>query len=164
MADAIVLEIPSISGECQLDGYANKITVLSYNHGLTQPMTMDPTNQARTVGRLNCQDISLTKIMDAATADIINAMCTAKNLATCKIYILKSVGDTALGQKLVMTYEMEETMISSYSVGGGGGGEPTETITLNFTKLTWTYQPQLTTGAASGNKTTNWSLKLGKKV
>jgi type VI secretion system secreted protein Hcp len=163
MADAIILEIPDIKGECQLDSYTDKITVLSMNHGMTQPMTMDPTNQARTVGRMNCQDLSVTKILDSSSVPLIDAMNTAKNLATCKIYILKSTGDTAAGQKLVLTYEMEETMISSYSVGIGGGGEGTETITLNFTKITWTYVPQKSTGEASGNVTSNWSLKLGKK-
>jgi len=163
MADAIVLDIPNVSGECQLQGYANKITILSFNHGMTQPMTMDPTNQARTVGRCNVQDVSVTKMLDKSSVDIINAMCVSKNLGKTTLHILKAVGDTAEGQKEAMKYEMEDTMISSYSIGAGGGGEPTETFTLNFTKITWTYQPQEESGALSGNATTNWSLKLGKK-
>jgi type VI secretion system secreted protein Hcp len=77
--------------------------------------------------------------------------------------LLKAVGDASAGQKLAMTIEMEEMMISSYSLGGGGGGESVETLTLNATKFTWTYQPQQSTGAVSGNDTTNWNVKTGKK-
>ena len=163
MAAALILEISGVDGECQLDGYENKITLLSFNHGMSQPMTMDPTNQARTVGRMNCQDLSVTKALDASSVSLINGMCTSKNFGTTKLYLLKSVGDTSLGQKLALTIQLDEMMISSYSLGGGGGGEPVETLTLNATKFTWTYQPQQSTGAVSGNDTTNWNVKTGKK-
>jgi type VI secretion system secreted protein Hcp len=162
MADAIVLEITGIDGECKLEGYDKKITLTSFSHGLQQPMTMDPSNQERTTGRVNCQDLSFTKQMDAATIHLLNAINTAKNLQTTKLYILKATGEEAEGQKLVLTIEMENTMISSYSLSGGGG-VPMESISFNFTKISWNYTPQTETGALGGNIPTNWNLAKGKK-
>jgi len=164
MADAIILEItgPDIKGECQLDGFKDMITLESFSHGLNQPMTMDPANQARTVGRVNCQDLSISKFADNATVELINSINTSKNHTSVKLHLLKAIGDAAAGQKEVMTITMDNTMFSSYSLSGGGGG-PMEALTLNFTKITWAYKAQSTTGATPGNVTTNWNLALGKK-
>lgn len=162
MADAIILEVPNVDGECQLDGYTKKIVLTSFSHGLSQPMTTDPTNQERTVGRVNCQDLTVSKYMDAASVHLINGICTAKNFGACKLYILKATGGDGAGQTLALTIEMNQTMISSYSVSGGGG-PPMETMTLNFTKIIWTYTPQKEDGSLDGNIPTNWNLALGKK-
>jgi type VI secretion system secreted protein Hcp len=162
MADAIILEVPDVTGECQLDGYTQKIVLTSFNHGMSQPMTTDPTNQERTVGRVNCQDLTASKYMDSASVPLINAICTAKNLGTCKVYILKATGADGAGQTLALTIEMSQTMISSYSLSGGGG-PPMETFTFNFNKIVWNYTPQKEDGSLDGNIPTNWNLALGKK-
>jgi hypothetical protein len=42
-----------IKGECRREGYVNKIDVLSYSHGIAQPITGDPDKPKRTAGKPN---------------------------------------------------------------------------------------------------------------
>ncbi len=52
-------------------------------------------------------------------------------------------GGATVGQNVIcyMTYIMAKTLVSSISVGGSGD-IPIETVTFNYTKLTWTYITQ----------------------
>lgn len=163
MSDVIIMEITGIDGESTISDYPNKINIGSFNHSLHQPMAINPDNQARTTGRIDTQDFTVSREMDKASVALIDALVTGKNLGVVKVHLLKTAGVTGDGQNLYMTYEMDETIISSYSVGGGAG-TPVETLTLNFTKISWTYVPQETTGGLKGNVPSNFSIKLGKKV
>jgi len=39
-----------------------------------------------------------------------------------------------------MRYTMSDVLISSISVGGGGGDKPVETVTLNYNQITWRFE------------------------
>ena len=39
---------------------------------------------------------------------------------------------------------MKNVVISSVSVGGGGGSKPVETLTLNYNQISWRFTPQQT--------------------
>ena len=39
-----------------------------------------------------------------------------------------------------MTYTLENAMVSSVSLNAGGNDLPVESVTFNFTKITWSYQ------------------------
>ena len=49
-------------------------------------------------------------------------------------------GDNQSG--LYLTIEMENIVVSNISFGGGGGDLPTETVSLAYGKVTYTYTPQ----------------------
>lgn len=163
MTDVVVMMIPGIEGESTISDYPKHINIASFNHGISQPMAINPDHQGRTTGRITAQEFTVSREMDKASVPIIDALVTAKNLATVKLYLLKSSGLTGDGQTLYMTYELEEAMVSNYQVGGGMG-TPMETFSLNYTKINWNYVPQETTGALKGTVPSNFSIKLGKKV
>ena len=41
-----------------------------------------------------------------------------------------------------MRYTMKNVVISSVSVGGGGGSKPVETLTLNYNQISWKFTTQ----------------------
>jgi type VI secretion system secreted protein Hcp len=43
-------------------------------------------------------------------------------------------------------------------VGGGGGGKPQETVTFNYTKISWAYAAQKSDVTDSGNLSATWNL------
>jgi type VI secretion system secreted protein Hcp len=56
-----------------------------------------------------------------------------------------------------MRYTLKNVIISSISIGGGGGDRPVETLTLNYTKINWTYAPQQGEGAEG-----RWNLSTNR--
>jgi len=158
--DAIILDCgDTIKGESILDGYKDKIELLSYSHGVAQQITGDQSNQKRTSGKPNHQDFTVTKYLDLASCNLIDYCNQAKVLPSVKILVLQNEqGKT----NPIMSYELKNALISSVSTGGGGGGKPQETVTFNYTKITWTYKAQKPEGDATGNDSAKWSLESNK--
>src|ERR1700744_1954676 len=126
--DVLILDCGSINGESTLTDYTQKIEILSYSHGVAQQITGDQSNQKRTSGKPNHQDFTITKYVDLATANLIDYCNQAKPLATIKVV----VGQNENGKvNAILMYTLTNALISSVSVGGGGGGKPQETVTFN---------------------------------
>ena len=65
--DNIILDLDGVEGESNKSGYEKKIEILSYNHGVSMQVTGDVSNQERTSGAPNVQDLSLTKYADSSS-------------------------------------------------------------------------------------------------
>lgn len=158
--DVIILDCgDAIEGECQLTDYAKKIELLSFSHGVAQQVTGDQSNSKRTSGKPNHQDFTVTKYVDLASCSLIDSCNQATVLPTVKI----TVGQNEAGKvTAIITYTMTNALVSSVSVGGGGGGKPQETVTFNYTKMQWDYKQQLSNVSDAGNKSAKWSLATNK--
>jgi type VI secretion system secreted protein Hcp len=158
--DTLILDCgDAIKGESTLDGYKDKIEILSFSHGVAQQITGDPSNQKRTSGRPNHQDFTCTKYVDLASAKLIDYCNQAKVIPLVKII----AGQNEQGNvNPYLTYELTNALVSSVSIGGGGGGKPQETVTFNYTKISWTYKPQKPVGDVSGQDNAKWSLETNK--
>jgi len=158
--DVLIMDCgDTIKGECTIDGYKDKIELLSYSHGIAQQITGDQSNQKRTSGKPSHQDFTVTKFIDLATCSLIDYCDQAKPIKTVKI----TVGQNENGAvNPIMTYELSEVLVSSESVGGGGGGKPQETVTLNYVAITWTYKPQQASADVKGQNSAQWSLATNK--
>lgn len=158
--DAIVLDCgDKIKGECTLDGYKEKIEALSFSHGVAQQITGDQSNTKRTSGKPNHQDFTVTKYLDLSSCNLINYCNAATPIPLVKVYVLQNEDGKT---NAIMTYELTNALISSVSTGGGGGGKPQETVTFNYTKISWTYKPQKSEGDVSGQDSAKWSLATNK--
>lgn len=157
--DTLILDIPKINGESLLEGYKDKIEVLSFSHGIAMQITGDVSNTERTSGKPNHQDFAFTKYMDAATPHLNDACNKATGLGTVKFYILRNDGTDML---ILMEYEMSNAIISSVSISGGGGDKPVETLTINYTALKQTYHSQKEEVGKKGKIETSWDLATNK--
>ena len=147
-----------INGETNLSGFTNCIEVSSFNHGVSLPIQSSTSNTGRTLGRPQFQELMLSKELDATTPHLNYHCAKGSNLGKTELYLVRQDGSSDGDSKnafAYMVYEMTETMISSVSIGGAGG-TPTETISLNFSQMTWTYKPQETKTGAKGNVTHAW--------
>jgi type VI secretion system secreted protein Hcp len=155
--DALLLDLTGskIDGESLITGYEKNIECLSFSHGVAQQITGDQSNTKRTSGKPNHQDFTMTKFMDLASPVIIDFVNQAKNIPTAKF----TIGQNEAGKiDAIMLITMTNVLISSYSVGGGGGGKPQETMTFNYTKIEWDYKAQKSDVSEAGTSKATWNL------
>ena len=92
---------------------------------MAQQITGDQSNQKRTSGKPNHQDFTCTKYLDMASAKLIDYCNQAKPIPTVTI----TVGQNDNGHVTkIWVYVLTNALISSVSVGGGGGDQPQETM------------------------------------
>jgi type VI secretion system secreted protein Hcp len=157
--DVLILDCDAVKGECTLTDYKDKIELLSFSHGVAQQVTGDASNQKRTSGKPNHQDFTVTKYVDLASCGLIDHCNQAKLLA--KVVI--TVGQNDSGKvNPFLVYTLHNALISSVSVGGGGGGKPQETVTFNYSKIQWDYKLQKTDVSTPGKNEAKWSLETNK--
>jgi type VI secretion system secreted protein Hcp len=127
-------------GESPLTGHEGKIELLSFSHGLAMQMTGDISSAERTSGKPNHQDMTVTKYLDATSPLLNQGCCEGKLFPQVEIIIGRD--DSGKVTEL-MRYTIRNVLISSVSVGGGGGGDrPVETVTLNYNKISWRFTSQ----------------------
>lgn len=133
---AIYLEIEDITGNVTEQGHEEWIEVDSLQWGVGRAISSEIGRAAdRESSQPSISEITVTKMMDASSPDLFTEACTGDG-KTVTIDFCKT------GQEVeaYMQYELENCMISGYSVSSGGD-RPVETISLSFTKITMTYTP-----------------------
>jgi len=79
--DAIILDLGAdIKGECMLEGYPDKIEVMSYSHNVAMQVTNDVSNSERTSGKPHVGEMSLTKFLDQSTPTLNEYCCAGKRV------------------------------------------------------------------------------------
>jgi len=86
-------------------------------------------------------EVSITKTMDASSPLLFTEACDGK---TQKTYIHLTSSDSGKNTTY-MKYELEDCMVSSYSVSSEGE-LPTESITFTFTKMSMKFIPHNKSG------------------
>ena len=162
MAVDIILNIDGVTGESLVDGHTDEIDILAWSWGLTQSGTthMGPGAGG---GKVNVQDITMTKYVDLASNDLIKKCCDGTHIASAELYVRKAGGATPI-EYLVITFK--EIMVTSYSTGGSEDGldRVQETFSLNFAEFNMTYTKQDATGAEAGSASAGWNIPTGTHV
>jgi len=154
------LDIDGIKGEAQDSGQKDKIEVLAWSWGVSNAGTLH-TGSGGGAGKANFHDLSITKHVDAASADLMAACASGKHIPKAKLICYKAAGDKPLDYLLI---ELEEVLVSAVSTGGSNGeSQLTENVSLNFTKITLKYKKQDAKGAGTPAGTFTWNVAQNKK-
>jgi type VI secretion system secreted protein Hcp len=134
---AIYMKFGDFTGAVTTDGFKDWIEVNSFQWGVGRGIS-SPTGGAETRESSNpsISEVTVTKIMDKATPSLLtDAMAGELN---SKVE-LKFTTTTANKVTEFLTYELTNTGIAGYSVSSGGD-LPTESLSLNFTKISMIYK------------------------
>jgi len=154
MAADMFLVLDGAKGESRDDTYKDEIDVLAWSWGASQSGTMH-TGGGGGAGKVNMQDLSVTKWVDKASPILFQKVASGKHFPKAKL-ICRKAGDNPV-EYIVMT--MEEVLISSVSTGGSGGEDTlTENISLNFSKIKFKYTPQTQVGGAAADNEPGWDI------
>jgi type VI secretion system secreted protein Hcp len=161
--DVILLDLgDTIKGDSLLEGYVDKIELMSYSHNVAMQVTNDVSNKARTSGRPHIGEFCVTKFVDGATASLNSYCCAGKDIATATITCGRNSGIDDGKIMPFIVYTLSNVIISNVSVSGGAGGKPVETVSLNFTKIKWELTSQKTDGGKEGVAAATWYLEANK--
>ncbi len=154
--DVIILDLgKDVTGESTLTDYVGKMELLSFSHGVAMQITGDLSNTERTSGKPNHQDMTVTKYLDAASPVLNQTCCQGKDFDKVDIIIGRNDGGKVIE---LMRYTMKNVLISSISIGGGGGDKPVETLTLNYNDIAWKFTSQNASLGAKGVVNGTWNL------
>ena len=133
------INFSTIPGEVTTADHAGWIEVLSFSHGASMAINESTVSAgSRSAGRANVADFSFVKMMDKASVPLTFNCVTGTSVPTVTVDLTRA-GEGK--QEVYMTYTLSGVLISSISVGAGGDGVPTESVSLAFGKITWKYLP-----------------------
>ena len=158
--DTMLLNIKDVPGTSQMTGFEKQIEVLSFSHGVAMQVTGDVSNTERTSGKPRMQDFHLTKYVDKSTPLLNQKCCEATNLGEVKLTIGRNDAGAVIP---FIIYTLSDCIVSSVSVGGGGGDKPVENLSLNFSGIKWDYTSQKEAGGKDGVVAGSWDVAANKK-
>jgi len=155
MAVDMFIKLGDVGGESTDSVHAGEIDVLSWSWGLSQSGTTHMGGGGGS-GKVNVQDINLTKYVDKASPKIMMACCNGKHYSEATLVVRKAGENPVEYVKIRMT----DLLITSVSTGGSGDEDRlTENVTLNFAKVSVDYTPQKKDGTAEGPVTMCWNIE-----
>jgi type VI secretion system secreted protein Hcp len=148
-----------IKGDSTVTGHTDWITVNSFQLGVGRAITASGGGKDRDTSNPSFSEVTISKDTDIASADLFAQATFGKSLGKAEVHFIQTGGQGNESQ-VYLTYELEEAIVSSYSLTSGGE-RPAESISLNFTKISMQYD------AFSGDKKTTgtpkkWDLMANK--
>ena len=133
---AIYMKYASIKGPVTTDGFKDWIELLSFQWGIGRKIgTAARGSTSREHSEPNISEIVVTKLTDVASPKLLLDAVAGK--LDNKVEI-KFTTTTKGKVETFLAYKMEDAGISAYSLKSGGE-MPTESLSLNFTKVTETF-------------------------
>jgi type VI secretion system secreted protein Hcp len=159
MAVDMFLKMDPIKGEAQDKSHMDEIDVLAWSWGMSQSGTTHMGGGAG-AGKVNVQDLSITKYVDKSSPDLMLACCNGKHFDEA-VLVVRKAGENPLEYVKI---KMNEIIIASISTGGSGGEDRlTENVTLNFAKVGVDYAEQTKTGSGGATPSMTWNIAENTK-
>jgi len=151
-----------IKGESTDKDHKDWVQLLSFHHGVAQPPSVSQkTAGGRSAEEADHSPVTITKLLDAATPKLYEACCKGTHIPTVSIELWRAGGEKPVKY---MEYKLKEVLISGVQENGDPGGAhqfPTETVSLTYGSIEWTYTKQNAKGEAAGNVAAKWSVSQG---
>ena len=127
----------AINGESTVAGHDKWITISSIQFGVGRGISSVGGGGDRETSNPSFSEVTLSKSMDVASTELFMQATCGKSLGKAEIHFIQTGGADAKGQ-VYLKIELEEVLVSSYSASSGGE-RPSESFSLNFTKISYNY-------------------------
>lgn len=160
---AIYCEYEGINGNVTAEGYEGQIDVSSFNFSVGRGISMETGNCSnREATRPSLSEISITKELDNASPNLFKESVATASGKKVLFHFIRTADD---GMEEYMTYELEDTVVSGYSISaaGGDGPLPMESVTLSYSKLMVSHTQYDQTNKAGSPVRCGYDVAKGKK-
>jgi type VI secretion system secreted protein Hcp len=159
MATSTYLSIDPIKGESTDDAHKDWIEVESFSNGLSQPMSGPSGTGGRAASRADFGPFVVNKSVDASTPDLNLHCAKGEHIAKLVLEVCQETGEKVTYLK----YELENVMVQSVSISGGGSERPSESVAFVYDKISWTYTAVNNDGSAGSETGPKiWNLQENK--
>jgi type VI secretion system secreted protein Hcp len=159
----IYMKFGSITGDVTESGHTQWIELSSMQWGVGRGVSSPTGSSAdRESSAPSISEITVTKTNDAASAGLLSEALQGdgSNGASVEIDLVRTdKGKLTVYQKIMLT----NVIISGFSTSSGGD-RPSESLSLNFTKIAVTDTPMGADGTAGSPSTTTYDLAQAKTV
>jgi type VI secretion system secreted protein Hcp len=152
------MKYDGIDGEATHQDHKKWIDVSSLQFGLGRGISTPSGSTAnREASEPSVSEVTITKLMDSSSTKLLVESATGNAGKTVKIDLVStgSPGNT------YVTYTLTNALISGYSVSTGGD-RPSESISINFTKIEYKFTPYDVKNKAGTPVTVSYDLSTTK--
>lgn len=146
----IYMQYEGIKGDVTENKHVGWVDVASFNLGVGRGINSPIGSTAkREVSTPSVSDITFSKKMDISSFRWMEESLYGQKAVKCTIHFTRTGQDG--NQEVFAEYIFENCLVSGYSVGSGGS-DANENISINFTKIEYTYTDRDAVNAQGGNK------------
>lgn len=153
------LKIEGVEGESTDASHKGQIEIDSFSWGVSNSGSM-AAGGGGGAGKASFSDLHFTKTVDKSSPKLMEAVATGEHLRSVDLVVRKAGGEQLEYYKVTL----QDVVISGYSTTGSSGEAPSESISLNFSKIIFEYTPQNADGTAGAPLKTGYDLALAKKI
>jgi type VI secretion system secreted protein Hcp len=151
------LKIDGVDGEAVEADHKDWIEISSWGMCFSGPSSA---GAGGTGSYARLESFTLSKSVDKSSPQLFLHCATGEHIPEVTVELCK---DSATGKVVYLQYVMKDILVSSMCPGGSSGGDrPTESLSLNFTKIEMKYWPVDASGVKGTPVIANWDLAVGK--
>lgn len=156
------IKIGDIAGESTEPNHGGWINLLSVSQNMTRPMPAGASGSTRQRSTVTLGDIVCTKELDKSTPKLMEAICKGTNFPKVSIDLCTSSDGSS--RIPYMKWELTNVRVTSYDVAGSTDGPmvPTESFSLNYEEVKWTYNELDKQNNSKGHVETSWKVEEGQ--
>lgn len=156
------IKLGDIKGEATDDGHKDWIIIQSMSSPIYRSVPEGAKDHQRTKGETTLGDVVVLRELDKSSTKLQEACANGTFFSEVEIHFCSTVGNK---QEPYLKYKLKDVIVSSYSISANSSGDPlpSESITLGYTEVEWTYvtlDPK--TGKPTGNVPAKYNPGTGK--
>lgn len=146
-----------IKGDSVVDGHKDWITIASVQTGVGRAISSSGGGADRDTSNPSFSEVTFTKSTDIASSDLFMQAINGKSLGEATIEFIQTAADKL---QTYLIIKLGDAIVSSYSMSSGGE-RPSESFSLNFTKINYKYN-QFSGDNVKEGKEKKWNLMENK--
>ena len=136
-AQDIYAKITDIPGTSTDNGRTDWIELTSFSEGLSVAVPASTGGAARAGGKANFQDISLTKLIDAASIKLREAAVSGRRFAQVEIEVVRGGQQPSVAYRIVL----KNAALTAVSGNFGSGDPGQESLSMIYDEISWSFTP-----------------------
>ena len=159
-ASDYLLELDGIKGESSDRKHKDTIEIESFSWGVSNSGVRS-SGGGGGAGKVSFSDISVTKLVDKSSPLLFKRAATGQHIKKAVLFVRKSGGD----QQEYMKITLSDLIVSSFKTAPdkSSNSVPLETVSMNFSKIEFSYSPQKADGSLAAPVVSTYDLKAAKK-